>query len=821
MEDHWTEGSELSEVAAQHRWTGQLSGRWQIPLLVVSMAALALGIWRMRPVPKPPTFEQLYSHAVGLRDAGLLSEASTYIESLLQAPDRPPAELSRLHRLLAEVIYAHERSNLVHGKSNSERILEHTARSLEYQGAADAALYEMRGVALEWLRRGTEAVEEYRKAIQAGSGPHAWELRKRVIDIRQASGPLPPAELIAEWDAFIAAPDASDALRYWAIENRIEQFESEGQHETAEQFLRAHADILKDPAYRKAFDYLQTLCWFYVGRLDDAERQLRSLRDTLVPGHMLYARTGWLLGRVLARQESPEPALAMFDDVIASTVPGPYRTAAWLGRAECLALLERFDESAAAYNETLRLLTNEPYDSVVDLQVVRESTTALYQRMLTEGRSAQAMGYLRVASRLVAPSDSRNQALYAERLGDLAASLGRAELDRLKTGPGDSLEARQLFIEAAEEYLRLAGLVLLDDEALGSAVWRAADCLDLAGLRSRTQEVLAQFVQEQPASMRTPMALLRLGQTCQAAGQFAQAIKWYQQNIEEFPRTPSAVASLVPLSECFRTLGRTDLAEATLLRIVIRHPDDPMSLITPAALEYRDALFALGSLYVGIRQYEKAIARYEEALERYPDDPRSDQGAYLLADAFRHSAEQLREESEQDGNLAIREDLLATRRDRLERTQALYGRVIERYQRRAESTLGELDRLYVRLSHFYRADAVFDLARASDPPDWRRLAEAVDLYERASWMYQREPMSMSAYVQLIDCHLLLGNVEKARMALQRARWTLRGIPDDAFVRHAPSEDRGFWEEYLTWLERTPTLALDVAAAPATRPGETG
>ena len=147
--------------------------------------------------------------------------------------------------------------------------------------------------------------------------------------------------------------------------------------------------------------------------------------------------------------------------------------------------------------------------------------------------------------------------------------------------------------------------------------------------------------------------------------------------------------------------------------------------------------------------------------------------------------------------------------------------MIERYRKQPEASLADRDRLYLRLGSFYRADATFDLAKSSDPTDIRALADAVDLYERAAWTYQRDPMAMSAYVQMIDCHLMLGNVGKARMALQRARWTLRSIPDEAFLKHAASEDRAFWEDYLKWLEKTPTLSQDAVAAVATREASEG
>ena len=437
-----TEGLELSEVAAHSRWTEQVSTRWQIPLLVVSLAGLAWGVWRFKPVPKPIPFETLYRHAADLRNAGLYPEASSYIETLLKEPGRAAEQARRLPT-----------GCWPRSSSSLKKRTSFTARQTA-NGSSSIPIFRCpRRPHRRWARSGTrrftrcghgrlngctasaDAVEEYRHAVANASGPHAWEMRKRMLEIRQATGHVSEKQLDAEWDAFAAAPEASEALKYWAIESKVTHFEESEQHAEAEQFLKEHAAALAHSDYQKGIDYLQGLIWYHVGRLDEAERLLRSLRDTLVPGHALFARTGWLLGRVLARQEAPEPALAMYDDVIASTVPGPYRTAAWLGRAEVLAQLERFQESAAGYSETLRLITNEPYDSIVDLRVVRESTTALYESLLAQRRLAESMSYLRVAARLVPPSDTRNQAVYAERVGDLAAALGKSRWPLRRRSP--------------------------------------------------------------------------------------------------------------------------------------------------------------------------------------------------------------------------------------------------------------------------------------------------------------------------------------------------------------------------------------------------
>jgi len=494
-----------------------------------------------------------------------------------------------------------------------------------------------------------------------------------------------------------------------------------------------------------------------------------------------------------------------------STTPSHYRTACILGRGEALAALERFNESAEAFNDAIRMTAVDPYGAVVDLQVARESTTALYQVLLTQGELMHAMEYLRLAARLAPPTDVQMQAQYAERLGDLAAAIGRAALERAEAAPDgdqrkDNADARRWLREAGDEYLRLAKLSTFDNEAAAEAAWRAADAYDLGGQRDQTIAVLEAFLHEQPESTRAPMALLRLGQAQQASGDYSKAVATYQRNLTEFPRTPSAVASLVPLAECFLQLGDPGKAETTLLRMLAPQPSEGLALITPAAGEFRDALFKLAALYTKTGQLDKAIARYEEALERYPDDPRCRQADYLLADTYRQSAAQLRAELSDPRNIAQKDELLTLFRKRLQRARQLYDATIERYHKLPEASCTEVDRNYLKLSHFYRAYTVYDLAMASPQPDPRVYAEALDLYDRAAWLYQTDPMAMAAYIQMINCQLRLGHHDRARMTLQRARWTLRGIPAERFAAYAPYESAGFWEEYLSWLERTPTLS---------------
>ena len=102
-----------------------------------------------------------------------------------------------------------------------------------------------------------------------------------------------------EYDAFVAGSDISDELRFWAAEQKMMLLVDSGKHAEAEAFLTVNAERFQNSSRYGDYEYLQAWIWFSLGRLDDAERLLRTLRDELVPGYPLYARTGWLLGKIL------------------------------------------------------------------------------------------------------------------------------------------------------------------------------------------------------------------------------------------------------------------------------------------------------------------------------------------------------------------------------------------------------------------------------------------------------------------------------------------------------------------------------------------
>ncbi len=796
----------------------QLTGRWQIPLLIVAFASLGLAIYSLRPVKAPPTFDELYAQVVELYEADLLPEASRRAEELLLDPERTPEERRRLKGLLAQIIYTHELDNSVHGVTNAESILKRSAESLGEGESFEADAHVMRAHAFEWLRRPEDALREYRQAVEKGV-VESWAVRRRIIEILRAVGGANAEQLHALYDEFLEGEGVSDSLRYWATKQKVELYGLEGKPEQAEALLEAQAEYFRRSQQRDAFEFLQALSWYQLERWDEAERLVRTLRDRLVPGDELYPGVTWLMARLMQAQESPEYALGLYEEVLEETTGGPYHTASMLGRAETMAALRMFDASAEAYEKTIQLAGDDPYGSLVDLVLIRESTLAWYRALLAEGLGEQSLAFLTLSNRLVPPANHEMRALYAKRLADLYFSLGRAALEESVDAPRAAsskaeiaARARAYLAQAGEHYLELAKLTSLDGQRSSEAVWQAADAFDAAGERARTAKVLEAFVRERPADPRTPRALFRLGQTYQAAGEYEQAIERYLQTTRAFATTPSAAASLVPMADCYAQLGEDSKAIETLLRIVERKPEDPIGEIVPIAREYRDALFRLGDLYRKVGEYEKSIVRYEEVIKRYENDPRTNRAYFMLAEGYRLSAADIREAIGRKENVAYVDDLRDKYRQRLMKAHRLYSEVIDRFEKRPESQWTRLERLYVKLSHFARADALFDLSQTEFSSDRSMLSEAVEAYDRAAGVYQNDPMAMSAYVQIINGYLRLGDVDKARMMLERARWVLERIDDDAFAAYAPREDRAYWESYWDWLAETPIFSPELRAA---------
>ena len=236
----------------------------------------------------------------------------------------------------------------------------------------------------------------------------------------------------------------------------------------------------------------------------------------------------------------------------------------------------------------------------------------------------------------------------------------------------------------------------------------------------------------------------------------------------------------MPLAEAYVARGPADYgrAESVLRGVIEGNP-----LLTPAADEYRQALFELGRLYYRTDRYDQAIARLTDWATRYGDDARMGQALFLTADSYRKSAGQLAKASATTRPAAAAE-VAAVRRDRLDAARAGYDGVVAHYRDVPPAT--DLDRTYDRLAHFDRADCLYDTGRYE---------AAIREYDAAAFRYQDDPASLAAYVQMANAYYALGKPDEARAANERAKVVLHAIPAEAFTAAMPKE---YWENQLRW-----------------------
>jgi tetratricopeptide (TPR) repeat protein len=180
----------------------------------------------------------------------------------------------------------------------------------------------------------------------------------------------------------------------------------------------------------------------------------------------------------------------------------------------------------------------------------------------------------------------------------------------------------------------------------------------------------------------------------------------------------------------------------------------------------------------------------EEFLERYPHDPRVVQVQFILANAYRKSGLALLEAADGSGKGSTGGmDGPA----RLTRAETLFGEVVRQLDARKAESLSPIEQLYLKYSHLYEADCAFDQTQYE---------RAVGLYERVCRRFRRDPISLSAYVQILNCYQRTGRDGEARAVLQRIGWLLKTIPAERFEAMPGGQSLAQWQGFVDWVEKS-------------------
>ncbi len=796
-----------------------LAGRWQMPLLAVGLLLFCGGLIRIGAAYRPVTYQDELDRVTSLRERGALIRANAYLLDLLRDVERPNDQRAEFHRLLATTVHQVERPLRSHRKQNIHSIITNFRSALRYGASPGADDWIAVADAYYWSGNDAEAEDAYREVLRF-SPDRADQIRRRLVEMHLDDGPVPSAQTLADVDDILDDASSSPVVYLWAMERKVDWLLAEGEAPQALALVAEGKVRLSGTPEKPAVLYSEALCLCKRGDCYSAEAEsvLRSLLSDWTVRDRLWGRATWLLGRLQQADERPQAALVLFDDVLRSFQAGELHDGCKLGRAECLASLERYARSLETFRAIQDRFVPGHHHPYLERSAVRTTVIAIGESLFQAGDLEMGVEYMRLGLLMMDASDEAARIHVASRIATGLSQMAKAaasdrdkvENRKSKTESRKSkVESRKsksemgradaLFVQAGEAYLSLAEAQSLDPDGAAESLESAAESFDSAGMTERVIEVLARLTRTYLGYSRRATALRQLGQACQAARRYPEAVAAYEEAIETYPRLLAAHASMVPMAECLIAIGGDSSKRGVEVLIGIVDASGEKKWFGPEAKEYRDALLRLVEYYDRATEdeepghLEKAIVRLENAVALYPDDPQMVRLKFLLADAYRGSGLALRDQD----LTGLAEDAVATMhrevRRRLARAMEIYDQMISVLAAYDEPSLSDLERTYLRMSYLYRSDCLFEL---------ERYGEAIDSYNETVWRYEDLPAAISASMQIVHSYQRLGDIAEARAALERMGWLLRKIPAAAFETERGMSSKAYWESMVDRLQRT-------------------
>ncbi len=774
---------------ASHRLHGGISELWQLPLFLLSIALFAYAAYLFIDPHAGPTIDQKIDVARQLLRDDRPEAAVTQLNSIITAEKMDHDHEGMVHLLLAKSVDDLQKLKHVNIKTYHEQIIEQTALATGLGIKPNCEIERRLGENYEALGRPKTALEHYRKAMELDPA-RTLSLQRKVIDL-QLQQP-DPAPAMLSLTKYLEAPGLAEGERAWALCNEARLLIDQGEFVKARVLLEHAGHMGEDLAVQGQVNYYSGYCSYKLGDKLEAERLLRVARQQLRVDQPLDADAAYLLGKIFEEKGDFKTAESFYRDVLLGHPEAPAALPALMGRGMCRLALGQQDAGLTDMHDLTQHLLDRPEkanckpDAILNLghAATLLSSTGNYRgaiEMLDCEQQLEANPPASFFGRLSSVYEHR-----ADQLSQIVDGANAAE--KVRRGK----EIRDLLTKAGDAAIAYSrALTLIDDKTYGDSLWRGIDLYDRAANLPSAASALELFVAERPDDPLAPSALLRLGQAYQAMGLFDKAIAAFQRNQFRYANSLAASKSAVPLAQAYIAKGPASFAkaESVLKSVVENNP-----VLTPEAEEFKQALFELAQLYYHTGRYEDSIARLEELAARYPNDQRLGQLLFLMADSYRKSAGLLdlkpATASASPDTKGVAIDLAeaaAARKERLAKARAMYDRVVDLYRDAPPKT--ELDRLYNKLSHFYRADCVFDSGQYE---------EAIRLYDAAAFRYQDDPASLAAYVQIVNAYYALGKPDEAKAANERAKWLLKRMPSDAFNNGTFSMPKEYWENQLKW-----------------------
>ncbi|MCA9039400.1 MAG: tetratricopeptide repeat protein [Planctomycetaceae bacterium] len=332
------------------------------------------------------------------------------------------------------------------------------------------------------------------------------------------------------------------------------------------------------------------------------------------------------------------------------------------------------------------------------------------------------------------------------------------------------------------------------------------------------------FINSKPAR-GLARAYVRLGENYMDLDQLDDAIKTFDHVLLEYPTDVFAFEAQYLLGKCYfeksylsdKSHDYLARAEETWGKVITSEK------LTPDALEWRRTLFGLGRLYFlkgsmiynekvpmieeeaeenaaietdrlkeAYNYWSLAIDRLDELLVRFPDGENHVEARYLLAHAYRRSAEKPAAEYEvaetDTAREGLREQINEFNKSALKQFEYLKDRLVVL---KNENRLDALGQKILRNSYFEIAHILYSLGD---------IDSAKDAYFAAMTEYPDDEMVILSYIQIANCFKQKGHDLDAKAYIETAKFTYKKFRDGGNIfgnnkSNLTEEEWGYW---LDW-----------------------
>ncbi|MFA5865078.1 MAG: tetratricopeptide repeat protein [Phycisphaerae bacterium] len=768
----------------------ELADKWQIPTFTLAVLLAALAVYNLLALHKRASTEECLRLCEQLIQQKDYTRAGNLAAALLKDTSINPSHQSQVHYLSARIIHDSDLSLEKHSPDRLKAFHRHFSLGVKPPLSIDDHL--MLADVNRWENQYSSAVVHLQLALDANA-PNRTFLLKQILELLPRTGKNINDEYTQKLTELLARKDLQDEDLVWALDLKTEKLFKEGQFNQAVELLQKTLPRIADENNKLQLQYSLALGQYYQNQTDQAEPTLRDILNRLTTRNELEAKVCLLLGKICAKDDRPEEASAFFDQIIEAHSLTDYHLSALVEKAQTGITLHRFSDAQLRYQEAFTLLERLGPNKLIDQDQILASIQKSADDLSKNNDLDHALSLAHLQYQYLDRDDARANQVLLARIATWHRKLAESlivQADKIilpELAHKLRKQARRNYENAAEYFLNLSQTPGLLDRTAAQVLWQAALCYEKAGNTDKSRTTLESFLKNWPMDPFLPEGLFKLAKMYQAQNQLAQAEAYYLRLIREFSRTPFGQQSLTLLAECYFYQGPKfyDRAEKILRDMV----DDTSNQeqFKPDSSEFRNAMFLLGKLYYYKGEYEPCVGRLEEALERYPNDRSEPQARFLIAQSYRKIADETEEKIAETDNKEIKNVLVRSRQENLQRAQELYRLAIPVFEKMPTRT--ELEDTYLQLAYVYTADSLYDL---------NHYDQAIKAYEQVIERYERTPIALDSYLQIANCYQRLGQLGKIKAVLERMKWLLKQIPDQSLAKSGKPFSREDWEKWIEW-----------------------